>query len=225
MSMLRLSAEQLSIIQAGLVPPLPPMALPPQMIPTTAAASHAPSSAARPLPSCSHAAATSLPLALLLPSYAALVGAGVGVILVPGRRDVARAGAGPCLCLTVGVHALAAGHSPPAQGLGLVFALLHSAAGGLGGIEGLLAAALCLSLFFVLAVPSRCWRRSFSLLGFLLACVGCGLLLFSLGVVGGASLRARSLLGLVLTGLALQALVGASRYRGAHLSVSVGERA
>ena len=223
MSMLRLSAEQLSIIQAGLVPPLPPMALPPQMI-HTASLSHAPSSsAARPALPCSPAT-TSLPLALLLPSYAVLAGAGVGVLLFPALRDVALAVVGPWLCLTVGMHALAAGHSPPAQGLGLGFALLHSAAGWLGGIEGLLAAALCLSLFFVLAVPARCWRRSFSLLGFLLACVGCGLLLFSLGG-GGASLRVRSLLGIVLTGLALQALVGASRYRGGHLSASVGERA
>jgi len=221
MSMLRLSAEQLSIIQAGLVPPLPPMALPPQMIPTTAAASHAPPPARPALP-CAPGT-TSLPLALLLPSYAVLAGAGVGGILFPGLCGVALAVAGPCLCLTVGAHALAAGHSPSAQGLGLVFALLHSAAGWLGGIEGLLAAALCLSLFFVLAVPSRCWRRSFSLLGFLLACAGSGVLLLS--GVGGASLRARSLLGLVLTGLALQALVGASRYRGAHLSASVGERA
>ena len=123
-----------------------------------------------------------------------LAGAGVGVLLFPALRDVALAVVGPWLCLTVGLHALAAGHSPPAQGLGLGFALLHSAAGWLGGIEGLLAAALCLSLFFVLAVPARCWRRSFSLLGFLLACVGCGLLLFSLGgggapVVGPSSPR------------------------------------
>ena len=134
MSMLRLSAEQLSIIQAGLLPPLPPMALPPQMIPSPAIVAHAGGQAARPV---FEGARTSVPLAALLPSYVGLAGAGIGLLLFPGVRDVALAVTCPWLSLTVGLHSLAAGHSPLAQGLGLLFALLHPAAWWLGGLQGL----------------------------------------------------------------------------------------
>jgi hypothetical protein len=217
--MLRLSPEQLAVIQSGLVPPLPPMVVPPQMIPPPPPAAAAAAQASSLHDPGGHARAPGggVPLSLLLPAYVGLAGAAAVALLLPPARDAALLLASPWLSLTVGLHSLAAGHSPPAQGLGLLLAGLHPAAAWLGGVEGALSAALCLSLFLLLSVPPRGGRRAFSALGLGLAVVG-GLLALGTGGPG-----ARKPLSLVLTGLALQAAVGAGRLRGAALQVSVGQ--
>ena len=223
--MLRFSGDQLSLIQAGLAPPSPALVPPPQFVPAPPAAAPPPPSsgpgARRPAPPepppRTH---TQLPLAPLLTSYLGLAGAGLWLHAGGTHPPWAPALASPWLGLTVALHALAVPHSPAAQALGLLFALLHPAAAA-AAEGGVLAAALALAAFLTLSVPPRCGRRAFAHLGLGLVLIGAGL---SALLGGGGTPGGRSLHGLVLTGLAVQAVVAASRLRGWALRAEVRDR-
>lgn len=212
--MLRFSGDQLSMIQAALAPPQPVLEPPPQLLPTP----H-PGPAPRPAPPESPPRThTQLPLFYLLMSYMGLGCVGAWLYSDPTAVPYGVTLVGSAwLGLTVALHALAVPHSPAAQALGLLFALLHPAALALGSPEGILCAALGLSAFLTLSVPPRCGRRGFALLGLGLVGIGVGLSL----LVGANSPAARSLLCLILTGLVVQAAVAASRLREGVLRVEV----
>ena len=236
--MLRFSGEQLSFIQAALAAPVPPMVPPPQLVPVvmTAAPPHGTPLPPAPPRHYSHLQGraapqppdpggprgqTLIPLSVLLPSYLGLVAAAIAACILPAApHPLALPLGSTWLALTVALHALAVPHSPAAQALGALVALLAPAACCLMWPEGGLAAGLALSLFLALSVPARCGRRAFSLLGLALVVAGASLA----PVLSATPSGARSVLGIALTGLALQAVVGAGRLRAGSLRASAADK-
>jgi hypothetical protein len=197
--------DQLALLQAALMPPMPPLVPSPQMAGTAAPPPPpppAPNRTSVPLAAVS-AMYLLLPLALAIASFAA----------PPLLRDTALALA-PALALTLCLHALALPANPLAQWLGLLCAVGAPCACFAPQPWGPWAWALCLSAFFPYTLPRGPWRSAV-LAGLLGVLLSGGLLL--------AGMPSRAAFGVGVASLTFQATGSMHRLARSSLRCSILE--